>query len=114
MKLWNLPKERRKDIRVVDCETVLHFIPEHGIHVPSQVRCVCEAACVERPGCLLKGGSTWRAGRGRRRWFGDSRECRFCNNIIDLIPDNVVGLIVEDCSEDRYGTSYIEIPSVDG
>lgn len=40
-------------------------------------------------------------------WIG---ECRLCNNIIDLVPDNVVGLVVEGCSEEGYDASYIEIP----
>lgn len=44
----------QRNVRLVDHEMILHFIFEYGVHIPSQIGCVCEGPCVEPPRCLLK------------------------------------------------------------
>jgi len=91
----NPPKERIKNVRVVDLQIILYFILKYRIHVPPKVGCVREAARVERPRRLLKRGGAWRPRWWRRRWFVTSLECRLCNNIIDLISHLFIGVIVK-------------------
>ncbi len=44
--------------------------------MPPKIGCVCEAASVERPGCLLEGGGKRWVGLERSSWSGDKRkEC---------------------------------------
>lgn len=90
---------------MVDYEVIFYFGFEYGINMPPKVGRVCEAASVESPGCLLKGGGKWRVGLKRSSWSGDGR--------VDIIPNDFISLIVEDRVEKRGDSFKVEAVSID-
>ena len=62
----------------------------------------------------MEGGGKGRARLKRGYRSGD--DCESCgrgDGGVDFIPDDLIGLIVEDCLKERYDTVNVEVARVD-
>ena len=95
MKLRNLPKERGKNVGVVNPEVVLNFPFEYKVDILPYFGRFNKAAHTELSGCLREGGGKGGAGLSRGCGFGD--DYGRVDSGVGFVPDGLVWLFAEDC-----------------
>ena len=73
---------------------------------------VREAARVVQPWRLLEGGDERRGRQWRSCGFGDGESCGRGDGGVDTVPDDFIGLFVEDHFEERYDTLNVKVVRV--